>query len=502
MMRRTGILAVAVGLGACGGDRVPPGGSAGTSAGSSDDAVTGGATTDATDGAVTGGPSSSTGPATTGSGGDPTGGADTTGGDSPAAWIPSLLERELLCKIVSDTALEDPTENALQTRFNLTGSDLGVPAALGDTLYLFFGDTVGYRAIWDFGEDPDAVGHLPLAAVQADPTTLCRDLAFHVTPDIPSVAAGLDPTIERDFAGAWLQPPPGEPIAAYIADPAGPFPNMPGTFEVPGGALAVGDALYIFYAGLVEFQPRTRATLGFLARWDAPGSGTPTYQIVRPVDATGGGPLGGHFVQIAPVLWGDHVVLFGTGDYRRSPVSLARVPTDALESGAGTEVWDAGAGTWLDAATSTPAMLEAAAPIFETEGVGELSVQWIGEAGVLVAMYQRELHDDAGNILDNRIVVRTATAPEGPWSDAVTVIDMADPAFTAAHCCGATCPGPQILHCNLAGLYGAYLVPAFEVSPAGPGGALELELPFVASTWNPYNVVLFTTRIRLDPERR
>lgn len=427
-------------------------------------------------------------------------GPDPTAGE-PTAWEPSLLERTFLCKLVSDTALGDPTENALHTRYNLTGTDLGVPVVTGDALHLLFGDSVGYRVIWPFGEDPDAVGRIPLAAVAADPTALCRELELYVTPDVPSVAAGVDPAIERDFAGVYMLPPPGEPIEAYIADGAGPFSNMPGTFEVPTGALAHDGALWVFYAGLVEFTPRTRATLGYLARWDTPGRGLPSYQIVRPIDRldpAGGGPLGGHFVQIAPVALGDELYLLGTGDYRRSPVSLARLPLASLASGEGTALWDAATGTWLDAATAPPRQRQAIAPVFESEGVGELSVQWVPEAEVLVALYQRELHDAAGSIVDNRIVLRTAPHPTGPWSDAVTIVDMADPAFTAAHCCGESCPGAQILHCLVAGLYGAYLLPTIGVAP-GPAGALELQLPFVVSTWDPYNVVLFTARVRLDP---
>jgi hypothetical protein len=80
----------------------------------------------------------------------------------------------------------------------------------------------------------------------------------------------------------------------------------------------------------------------------------------------------------------------------------------------------------------------------------------------------------------------------------VTVIDMADPVFVAEHCCGDTCPGAQILHCLVAGLHGAYPLPVIAVEPA-TGGAVELQLPFVVSTWDPYSVVLFTARVRLDP---
>ena len=121
---------------------------------------------------------------------------------------------------------------------------------------------------------------------------------------------------------------------------------------------------------------------------------------------------------------------------------------------------------------------------------------YIEAASAYVALYQRELRDGGGAIIDNRVVLRVAPAPEGPWSEPVTLIDMADPQFQAAHCCGGTCPGDQILHCEMAGLYGAYLIPAEKVS-TDAGGARELELPFLVSTWDPYNVVLFSAQIRL-----
>jgi len=319
-----------------------------------------------------------------------------------------------------------------------------------------------------------------------------------VTDDVPSVAAGVEPSIQRDFAGAWMNPPVGHDIGEFIAQPAGPFANMPGTFEVPTGGFADGGVAFLFYAGQVELAP-TRATIGYLARWDTPGVGAPTYEVVREIDALQGGALGGHFVQIAPVVRDGVVALFGTGDYRRSGVHLARVDLDALATGDGTELWDPVASQWRVAADLAQPEREAVQPVFEGhDGVGELSVMRLEDPDVLLAMYQRELHDAGGAIVDNRVVLRVATAPEGPWSDALTIVDMADPAFQATHCCGVTCPGEQVLHCESAGLYGVYLVPAVSVG-AEPGGARVLELPFLASTWDPYNVVLFTTTVRLEP---
>jgi hypothetical protein len=47
-------------------------------------------------------------------------------------------------------------------------------------------------------------------------------------------------------------------------------------------------------------------------------------------------------------------------------------------------------------------------------------------------------------------------------------------------------------------LYGAYPLPSPVVTPLD-GGALALDVPFVASTWDPYNVVLLEAHLRLQP---
>ena len=430
-----------------------------------------------------------------GAGGTTSGGGGAGGAGGAQIPVASLVSRTFHCKLLSGAFLEDPTPNHVQTRFNLKGSDLGVPVASGASLYLFFGDTVGYKGIWDWGEDPDSVAHLPLADVSTDPTKLCTNLDFLVTPDDPSVAHGLDSAILRDFAGAWMSPPPGASIGDFIAQPAGPFSHMPGTFEVPTGGLDVGGKIELFYAGSVELAPRIHATKSYLARWDAPGS-LPNYSIAREVDRRVGGALGGHFIQIAPVRHAGSVYLFGTGDYRRSGVYLARLDEAALETGSGQAIYEPTTSSYHDAASLSQAERESVTPLFETEGVGEVSVSYIEAAGLYVALYQREEH--AGDaIIDNRIVVRFAPAPEGPWSDPVTITDMADPVFRAQHCCGATCPGDQILHCDKAGLYGAYLLPAVKVANAG--GGRDLDLPLLVSTWDPYNVALFSAKVHVTP---
>src|SRR5205807_3175801 len=118
------------------------------------------------------------------------------------------------------------------------------------------------------------------------------------------------------------------------------------------------------------------------------------------------GALGGHFWQIAPVELAGPLYMFGTGDYRRSGIRLARRPMANVETAGGEEIFDPTTRTWSVAASMSQSARDAIAPMVEgDDGVGELSVQSIADAGVLVLMYQRELHDAAGAITDNRVIV-------------------------------------------------------------------------------------------------
>lgn len=77
--------------------------------------------------------------------------------------------------------------------------------------------------------------------------------------------------------------------------------------------------------------------------------------------------------------------------------------------------------------------------------------------------------------------------------------DELSPEFRARHCCvpGGNCPGERILPCDRAGLYAVYPLPLIESERVGDD--IELVVPFVASTWQPYDVVLFRTRVGVTP---
>ncbi|GAB5549373.1 MAG: hypothetical protein SangKO_091330 [Sandaracinaceae bacterium] len=418
---------------------------------------------------------------------------------APDAGPPPLVavervSRDLVCELISGDEIEYESANRTHTRFNLRGTDLGIPAVVGDDLHFFFGDTHGYREIWRVGEDPDSVARAPLAEVRADLRALCDRLEFYVTDEVPSTAADTDGRILRDFEGAYLIAPPGERIRDYIDRPVPAFEtetgSFAGSFEVPAGVLGRRDGAYVFWATRPGTEAIGPMRMSFVARW----SGGPrlTQQILHRLDdLSWDRPLGGHFLQVAPVERDGLLYLFGTGEYRRDGVHVARKPIERLEEPGGFELYDPRSGAWVEA-SALDADARAAIPATLDEGVrgiGELGVQYVEDAGLYVMMFQQASDTSGGN----HMALAVARRPEGPWLE-TSIIAMHDPAFAARHCClGDTCPGEQILHCDRAGLYGIYPLPLIETERTD--GGIVLDVPFVASTWQPYNVVLFRTRV-------
>lgn len=443
--------------------------------------------------AAGGGQGGSAGGDAKGAGGESTAGSTADGGAAlggrsegggEALDPPHLASTNEICKLISDVNLLDPTANETQTRANVLGTDLGIPVGHGEDLYFFFGDTVGFKGIWPFSESvPDAVGFAVdgRSGVAADPASLCDGLRFlRLSPEV-SVGPSIDPAIEADFAGAAMSPPAGHAISEFIENPAGPpgqnaFPALPGSFEVPSGAFSYRGSIYVFYT-TVEGPNALVMKGSYLARWSAPStSGTPAYQILHAVDERldAEGALGGNFINIAAEPSGEYVYLFGTGEYRQSPIHLARKALASLEEPSGYEVFDAGAGQWLAAPASS------AAPIIEEPTFGETSFRFFPEIGRWMFMAQG----------GHRIVARFASRPEGPWSDEITLHDNTEQAFLDQYCCVPDdgCSGERLFNCDKAGFYGTYVLPDVAVDATG------FRVTYTMSTWDPYNVALFSAR--------
>jgi hypothetical protein len=422
-----------------------------------------------------------------GAGGGNGGSDGTDGGSTPdggtTRGLPVLSGLEELCKLITNRNQDDPTANDTHHRFNLRGTDLGIPVAVGNDVYFFFGDSAGEAGIWPLGPQslPDAVGYSAVgaAALAADPSTLCSNLAFLALAPQDSVGPKVNAQVQRDFAAGAMAAPAGGTLADYIHNPAGDrgqnqFPQLPGDFEVPSGGFSWNGALYLFYS-TVQVSP-IEMKGAYLARWAAPATtSVPDYDILYHVDERfdGNGALAGDFINIAAVVDGDYVYLFGTGQYRASPVHLARKRLDALATAGGFARYDAAGGGWRDDAAP-------AAPIVADANIGEISVRYYAAIDRWV-MLDQEIWNNR-----NLVVARFADAPEGPWSERVIVAEMGNPLFQAAYCCvNGDCSGQRLFNCDKAGFYGTYMLPEVAVHADG-----SFAISFTMSTWDPYNVAL------------
>jgi hypothetical protein len=400
--------------------------------------------------------------------------------------LPSFAGLRETCKLINATALGDPTPNGVQDRANIAGTDLGVPVNHQGTLFFFFGDTIGYKGIWQQGQSlPDAVGFadVPFASVAASPSILCTDLRFLTLSHASSIGPTVDPAIQADYAAGSMTAPDGGTLAQFIHNPAGngSFPNLPGDFEVPSGAFSSGGSIYIFYTTVQSAQV-VQMKASYLARWRTPATtGIPGYDILYAIDERfdTAGALAGDFVNIAAETFGAYVYLFGTGDYRKSPIHVARKRLDSLDAPGGIERYDAQTNTWTTQNTVAPIVADAVN--------GEVSVRYFPAIGRWMMLNQEE------SPTMNRVIAHFAERPEGPWSAPVVVADMADAAFRAQYCCGTSaCTGEQLFHCDRAGFYGTYMLPDVRANADG-----SFVVSFTMSTWDPYNVALMEATFRV-----
>lgn len=407
--------------------------------------------------------------------------------DGRPPGTPALRDSRQLCKLINDRHVSDPTPNDLQFRSNVLGADLGIPVEAGGQLFIMFGDTIGFAGIWGGGQShPDSIGFAmdSAAAVADKPELLCTRMGIVSLPASSSLGPTIDARVQADFAGVAMIAPDGRTLGEFIRNPAGAgdtrFLNLPGDFEVPSGAFSYGGAIYVFYTTVGSTTDVTMKG-SYLARWDTPAkAGIPSFQILYAVDQRfdDQGALYGDFINISATVAGEYVYLFGTGAFRASPVRLARKRLDTLATPGGFELYDAASQTW-----ST----KRGAPIIEPPGFGETSTRYFADLGRWMFLAE-ELRPGS-----NRIVARFADRPEGPWEDPIVVHDMADPAFLGTYCCGAenACEGPQFMHCNRTGFYGAYLFPTLSRD------GNTFEVTYTMSSFDPYNVALFATTFEL-----
>ena len=408
-------------------------------------------------------------------------------GEAPSLRVESYSQ---VCKLLNDRATGDPTANDVEHRFNVAGADLGFSVATPERLWIFFGDTIGYRNYWA-KNGPDSVGYVDgtPSEIAAHPRLLCDRLSIvSKMKGRPFRArarrrAVLGPRVAAGFTPAAMLPPRGRKITEFIRNPVDArHPRMPGSFEVPSGAFAADGSIYVFYTGAPGLGAKPPVMgLSYLAKWPRPSpQGPPRYRILYLLDSVSAPRMGGHFINVAPVPdpKGGWLYLFGTGLYRRSAIYLARKRLASLESPGGFE-YRQGPGRWSREAGE-------AVPVAEEDSAGELSARYYSKQKLWMLLYQRI----AGG--RNEVVARSARRPAGPWSEAVVLHSMEDPAFRSRYCCGGpTCVAQAMIHCDKAGVYSPNLLP--DPSPFEKQNGFVIR--YLLSTWDPYDTVLMEAEL-------
>ena len=335
-----------------------------------------------------------------------------------------------------DRHLNSPTINLTETRYKLWGTDLGVPFQHKGQTIILFGDVPG--------TDRDPVAY----SIDMDPTD------------------GLALTFVTDNNGVF------QPIT---------IPGISqGAFEVPVEGISREGTIYIYH---------TTNTMGrsVLARSSDEGN---SFQLIE----NNFSEL--YFINVSlvevnvsewtglPQTDGTGLILFGSGDYRKSNLYMAFQPADYIERkeeiryftgiNGGTPQWSSDE----NQATS----------LFEQPCLGEFSVTYNDFINKWILLYNCD--EPRG------INFRSADFPWGPWSETQLIFEPWEDQgychfmhvnWQFRNCDQVHDPGREN---EWGGEYGPYQFEHFA-----SGNENSTTIYYTLSTWNPYTVVLMRSTL-------
>lgn len=375
-----------------------------------------------------------------------------------------------------DKQSHQPTLSRTVTRYGLEGTDLGYSFEHNGRAYFLFGDTVGSagRALDSIGVT-DATN--PEAGVRLD---------FLTGDSQPSGRRGAG------RRGGRAAAPTGQHQYLTIQPPG----ISMGAFEVPVSGLSLGGRMYVVVT--TDHSEDRSTDRSLLTTYEPPASFRPGRTISRLPD--------GRFIKMslhlepAPIAGmppgGPFVLMWGSGQYRKSDVYLAVVPAAHFEDGKDTR--------YLSglSPTGTPSWSEResdAVPLTHNGTIGDISVTWCAPLGLWLMTYDSRPPSTRG------VLFSYATTPWGPWADPQVIFESVrdgalgtfihDPRHTppdglAGPVIGKGQADPEAVH---GGEYAPYVVERWtRVS------GTDLTIYYVLSTWNPYVVVLMRTRLHVE----
>jgi len=340
-----------------------------------------------------------------------------------------------------------------QPKFGVIGTDLGYPVEHKNPmdptsiLYIFYGDSVGSRVT---ALDPQVEFRLSGTHPVPNPTLNLESVGFS------GAASPASLCTDHQFiaGGNGVYAVPQVDLMSY---PSAVRHMRHGTFGVPGGGFSWGGRLYVFFAHLDHVldgdperrvilasiaDPRTVTGANILFKYEFEVSCLPFTGMPGPVPCPAGSGSTGKFLNFSPVLINradfapqdlpadgapQALLLFASGDYKKSPPVLAYVPLPG-STVPDTSNWyyfaglgSTGLPVWLKGESNAVSLFSGAPnfgpcpPSNDKEGpcIGELSVTWNQYLRKWLILYNGNSSEVRG------ILFHVADKPWGPWSDVV-----------------------------------------------------------------------------------
>jgi lysophospholipase L1-like esterase len=376
-----------------------------------------------------------------------------------------------------DKERHQPTRSQTVARYQVRGTDLGYSFEHEGRAYFLFGDTLGRLD----------------RALDTIATTDARDPELGVRLDFLTVDEPRTPPV-KGVRRRRVPPPPRQVHEVRYLTIQPPGISM-GAFEVPVSGISLGGQMYVVVS--TDHSTDRTTDRSVLTKFIPPASFQPLRTISR--------LPAGRFIKMSmhgepgPIAGlppgGPFVLVWGTGQYRKSDAYLSLVPLAHFETGEGTRYFagldPAGAPTWSEKEGD-------AAPIVANGTLGDLSVTWCRDLGLWLMTYDRRAPSRG-------IAFCYSRTPWGPWSGPQILFEAVrdgalgkfihDPRAVPDDGLGGPVIGqgradPAAVR---GGTYAPYVVERWtKVRDSG------LDLYYVLSTWNPYVVVLMKSRLQVE----
>jgi hypothetical protein len=355
-------------------------------------------------------------------------------------YVPNSTRRVSQLTGDFDRAAGVPTLSRTGERFGVAATDLGSSFEHKGNLYFLFGDTWGRL---DRPEAWDAVAWTE----SADPEKVI--LNFHQGKD-----------------GKWLSPSvPG---------------IKQGAFEIPSGGISIADTMYVVFTTDHSFKKKMGRSV--VARSQDDGQ---TFKVLYDLSRD-------KFINVSFWSANGWLYIYGSGEYRKSSVYLARVKPEDIEDRTKLQYF---VGMDPDRQVRWSSKETDAAPLFRHDVVGEFSVAYLEPVQRYVMLYNSS--EPRG------ITMRSAQAPWGPWSEGTVVYQpwrdngyghfVHVPAKSARVQDSLSDPRREN---EWGGEYGPYIMARYTT--CGSDGWCRIY--YTMSTWNPYQVVVMQSDLMIGPD--